>query len=136
MIELFKEHPFLKKTNHLSLSDPKVEIIVADAFQWLKSSENQRKFDLIIAGSNLHNLEVVQLLDVPLRYLNQQTLKGMFSFSKDILPTDKPPVNKLNNQVLVNMYSKTYYRLVSVSFNYIRIFLKNNKFINFLNKII
>jgi spermidine synthase len=194
MIAMFKDHHYLKKVNSGSLSSPKVEIVLADAFQWLKESENKRKFDLIIADlpdPNSHSLGKLYTVSfyvnmfkhlepngvfitqstsstfapevfwciratiehagtkyfaadlktlpyhvylpsfgdwgfviagrnisiddikeptVPLRYLNLDSIKSSFLFSKDILPVGEAPINTLNTQVLVNMYAKTYHR--------------------------
>ncbi|RAJ06797.1 spermidine synthase [Chitinophaga skermanii] len=46
MTKLFKQNSILYKLNDRSLLNPKVQVINADAFQWLK--ENQQQYDVVI----------------------------------------------------------------------------------------
>jgi len=50
MIRLAKEHPIFRKYNLDSLNNPKVEVIVADAFRWVQENRIRLKsrYDLII----------------------------------------------------------------------------------------
>jgi spermidine synthase len=50
MIRLAKEHPIIKKYNMDSLSDPRVEIVVQDAFRWVREQQTTQyeKYDLIV----------------------------------------------------------------------------------------
>ncbi len=45
MLYLARNHPFLQKVNHKSFHDPRVNLIVHDAFTWLQSCD--QKFDAI-----------------------------------------------------------------------------------------
>jgi spermidine synthase len=45
MLDLARNHPFLQKVNHKSFHDPRVNLIVHDAFTWLQSCD--QKFDAI-----------------------------------------------------------------------------------------
>ncbi|MCP5496026.1 MAG: polyamine aminopropyltransferase [Leptospiraceae bacterium] len=59
IIDLFKNHPVLKQIPQNSLNSPKVNIVIADAFNWLKNKENKTKFDFIVADlpdPNSHSL--------------------------------------------------------------------------------
>lgn len=49
VIKIFKSYTFLRKLNESALHSPKVEIIINDAFSWLKENKGKRKFDFIIA---------------------------------------------------------------------------------------
>lgn len=46
MTKLFRQNSMLSKLNHNSLTSPKLEVINADAFQWLK--ENKTLYDVVI----------------------------------------------------------------------------------------
>lgn len=47
MVELFRTHNVLKSLNSGALSDPRLQVVNKDAFNWIKS--NRDKFDLIIS---------------------------------------------------------------------------------------
>lgn len=49
--------------------------------------------------------------EVKTGYLNPEIIPGMFSFPKDMLPTEPPPINHLDSQVLITLYSRAYHRL-------------------------
>ncbi len=46
LTDLFKNNITLKRLNQNSLLDPKIEVVNADAFEWLKQS--RKKFDLVV----------------------------------------------------------------------------------------
>ncbi|MCB1157840.1 MAG: polyamine aminopropyltransferase [Leptospiraceae bacterium] len=195
MIQLFKEHPFLKKINDFSLSSRKLEIVYGDAFHWMKTLGEDIQFDLIISDlpdpnsyslSKLYtvsfylyifkhlksegifvtqatsatfspgafwcinntiqfaskirygtawktlpyhtyvpsfgdwgfimtskeelNVAKNRKLSVQTRFLNDSLISGLFQFSKDILPVEDLPVNKMNDPVLVKLYSQSWHR--------------------------
>jgi spermidine synthase len=47
MIALARRHPQLRRLNGGALGDPRVEVVIGDAFNWLRSSDE--RFDVVIA---------------------------------------------------------------------------------------
>lgn len=49
MVRLFSQRRFLKEVNGNSLNSPRVQIVTADAFRWLKEHRGKETYDLILA---------------------------------------------------------------------------------------
>ena len=194
MIKLFSENKNLTRINNNSLTNPKVNIILKDAFTYLKEEKNKKNYDLIITdlpdpnnyslgklytvtfymnllyhmksdgifitqstsplfakeafyciyetiqftGKKLYNdwnslpyhVYIPSFGDwgfilsgnhlnkdnykypmIETRYLDEKILPSLFIFSKDMLKDSPSPINHLDNQVLISLYSRAYHRL-------------------------
>lgn len=59
IIQLFQNHPYIKKIPNNSLNSEKLNIVLNDAFHWLKDKQNNQKYDFIVADlpdPNSHSL--------------------------------------------------------------------------------
>jgi spermidine synthase len=194
MVQLFSEHPHLKKINENSLQSPKLTIIQEDAFVYLKHNKVDFYYDLILTDlpdpnsyslgklysvsfylslfQHLHkegifvtqstsplyskdaywciletirfagkkidtnfesipyhayipsfgdwgfvmsgrgfNSKEIRSIEVPTQFLTTELIPSLLSFSKDMLPDSEPPINHLDSQVLISLYSKAFHRL-------------------------
>ena len=79
MLKAFKENPLLRKFNRDALSDPRLEIIHADAWNFIRT--HKQKFDLIVADfPDPHHTATAKLYSVQFYKLLKNNLneKGIF----------------------------------------------------------
>ena len=82
MIALFKQRRFLRRLNNNALVSPRVEIVVGDAFRWLKSHRGPERFDLIYADlpdPNSFSLGKLYTVTFYMHALRRLTPGGVFT---------------------------------------------------------
>lgn len=103
MISLFKNQKYLKELNNNALNSEKLEILIADAFNWLKDAPTGEKYDFIIADFPDPSSEVLGKLysvSIYLNILNHLTENGIL-VTQSSSPKKTPKVFKCIQETIL-----------------------------------
>lgn len=110
-LEFTRDNPLMKFNTHASLSNPKLDLIAADAFTWV--AHTKKKFDLIIIDfPEDDNLAAIRTISLQFfnRLKNALSAHGMVVIQNDVTPNRALVEMSYNTAVRAGYYPLIGYR--------------------------